>query len=52
MFLVAVKVGGIIANQNVLADFMYDNMILLVHRLFIFVWLTTHVGELIACKWT
>ncbi len=24
----AAKVGGIVANQNALADFMYDNMIL------------------------
>ena len=28
VFLAAAKVGGIIANQNALADFMYDNMIL------------------------
>ena len=26
VFLAAAKVGGIIANQNHLADFMYDNM--------------------------
>lgn len=28
VFLAAAKVGGIVANQNALADFMYDNMIL------------------------
>lgn len=28
VFLAAAKVGGIMANQNALADFMYDNMIL------------------------
>ena len=28
VFLAAAKVGGIIANQSALADFMYDNMIL------------------------
>ena len=28
VFLAAAKVGGIIANQNALADFMYENMIL------------------------
>ena len=28
VFLAAAKVGGIIANNNALADFMYDNMIL------------------------
>lgn len=28
VFLAAAKVGGIIANQNTLADFMYENMIL------------------------
>ena len=28
VFLAAAKVGGIFANQNALADFMYDNMIL------------------------
>ena len=28
VFLAAAKVGGIIANQNALADFMYQNMIL------------------------
>ncbi|MDE7327807.1 MAG: GDP-L-fucose synthase [Lachnospiraceae bacterium] len=28
VFLAAAKVGGILANQNALADFMYDNMIL------------------------
>ena len=28
VFLAAAKVGGIIANQNHLADFMYDNMML------------------------
>ncbi len=28
MFLAAAKVGGIIANQEALADFMYYNMIL------------------------
>lgn len=28
VFLAAAKVGGIIANQEALADFMYDNMIL------------------------
>ena len=28
MFLAAAKVGGIIANQSALADFMYDNMML------------------------
>ena len=28
MFLAAAKVGGIVANQSALADFMYDNMIL------------------------
>lgn len=28
VFLAAAKVGGIIANQNALADFMYDNLIL------------------------
>ena len=28
VFLTAAKVGGIVANQNALADFMYDNMIL------------------------
>ncbi|MCQ2251626.1 MAG: NAD-dependent epimerase/dehydratase family protein, partial [Bacteroidales bacterium] len=28
VFLAAAKVGGIIANQNALADFMYDNMML------------------------
>ena len=27
VFLAAAKVGGIVANQNALADFMYDNMI-------------------------
>ena len=26
VFLAAAKVGGIVANQNALADFMYDNM--------------------------
>ena len=28
VFLAAAKVGGIVANQSALADFMYDNMIL------------------------
>lgn len=28
VFLAAAKVGGIVANQNALADFMYENMIL------------------------
>ena len=28
VFLAAAKVGGIVANQNALADFMYDNMTL------------------------
>ena len=28
VFLAAAKVGGIIANQSALADFMYENMIL------------------------
>lgn len=28
VFLAAAKVGGIVANQEALADFMYDNMIL------------------------
>ena len=28
VFLAAAKVGGIVANQNALADFMYDNMVL------------------------
>ena len=28
VFLAAAKVGGIIANQSALADFIYDNMIL------------------------
>jgi len=28
VFLAAAKVGGIMANQNALADFMYDNMVL------------------------
>lgn len=28
VFLAAAKVGGIIANQSALADFMYDNMML------------------------
>ena len=28
VFLAAAKVGGIVANQNALADFMYDNMML------------------------
>ena len=28
VFLAAAKVGGIVANQNALADFLYDNMIL------------------------
>ena len=28
VFLAAAKVGGIVANQTSLADFMYDNMIL------------------------
>ena len=28
VFLAAAKVGGIVANQTALADFMYDNMIL------------------------
>ena len=28
VFLAAAKVGGIIANQSALADFMYDNMIM------------------------
>ena len=28
VFLAAAKVGGIVANSNALADFMYDNMIL------------------------
>ena len=28
VFLAAAKVGGIVANENALADFMYDNMIL------------------------
>ena len=28
VFLAAAKVGGIIANESALADFMYDNMIL------------------------
>ena len=28
VFLAAAKVGGIVANHNALADFMYDNMIL------------------------
>lgn len=26
VFLAAAKVGGIVANQSALADFMYDNM--------------------------
>ena len=28
VFLAAAKVGGIVANQSALADFMYDNMIM------------------------
>ena len=28
VFLATAKVGGIVANQNALADFMYENMIL------------------------
>ena len=28
VFLAAAKVGGIVANQSALADFMYDNMVL------------------------
>ena len=28
VFLAAAKVGGIVANQNALADFMYENMIM------------------------
>ncbi|MDE6325882.1 MAG: NAD-dependent epimerase/dehydratase family protein, partial [Duncaniella sp.] len=28
VFLAAAKVGGIVANQSALADFMYDNMML------------------------
>ena len=28
VFLAAAKVGGIVANQNALADFMYENMML------------------------
>ena len=28
VFLAAAKVGGIVANQNALADFMYENMVL------------------------
>ena len=28
VFLAAAKVGGIVANSNALADFMYDNMIM------------------------
>lgn len=28
VFLAAAKVGGIVANENALADFMYENMIL------------------------
>ena len=31
VFLAAAKVGGIIANQSALADFMYDNMILVMN---------------------
>lgn len=35
VFLAAAKVGGIVANSEALADFMYDNMILemnVIHR--------------------
>ena len=32
VFLAAAKVGGIVANQNALADFMYDNMTLEILR--------------------
>lgn len=38
VFLAAAKVGGIVANQNALADFMYDNMILemnVIHSAFV-----------------
>lgn len=28
VFFAAARVGGIVANQNALADFMYDNMVL------------------------
>ena len=36
VFLAAAKVGGIIANQSALADFMYDNMILPIQKFTIF----------------
>lgn len=46
VFLAAAKVGGIIANQSALADFMYENMILEMNVS------STRHGAMVAGSWS